>query len=118
MNTTSYFLQTPAGYWEGVDEFIFVNWKFARLDDDQPRYNGNRVTKGEDGKVSVELVGTVTPKELALIARMTGAGPDLSPNMTIPGGIVRDPEFVILRKGNQTILKKVGGDKFIAKKAA
>ncbi len=112
----TYFLQRPAGFWEQVDEFCYKNWKNA-VDEEMPRYNGNRVFL-DGGKVNLELVGVVTPKDLVLIARFCGAAAtDLSPNVTFPGGTVKEPEFVQFKKNNQTILKKINGPKFVARAA-
>ena len=116
-----FFLHRPAGFWEQVDEYTFKNWKQAMNEKgDGQRYSGNRIVKS-GAEVEFTATTKLTPRDFAFIARFTGAGADLSPNLTIPGGIVREPEFVQFNKISgghpQTILKKMNGPTFVAKAA-
>jgi Ni,Fe-hydrogenase I small subunit len=102
--------------WEEVDSYIFENWKNAILivegEPDAPRYNGNRFFVS-DGKVFLDFKTTLTAKDLAIIARLSGAtSQDFT--FTQPGGFAKDPEYVMIKFHNRTILKKNFGPAFKA----
>ena len=118
-----YFLQLSGGpHWEEVDEYIYKNWKFAvrekgSVDDSNDRrYSGNCVSI-VDNRVSVyfdkEAPG-ITTKDMAWIARMLGAAKHELDGY-VDKGIYTSPDYVMIKKNNATILKRVGGEAFTAK---
>lgn len=118
-----YFLQLNGkSQWEEVDEFIYKNWKFAvreksDVDDGEGcRYSGNGC-KVEDGRVDMVFSKEValSVKDMAWVARMLGAMKHDLDGFVQGGGIFVTPEYVMLKKGMQTILKRVGGEAFVAK---
>ena len=118
-----YFLQLNGkSQWEEVDEFIYKNWKFAVSEKGDVgrgegcRYSGNGV-KCEDGRVDMffSKESPLSVRDMAWVARMLGANKgDLDGYVQGPGIFV-SPEYVMLKKGLQTILKRVGGEAFVAK---
>jgi hypothetical protein len=113
--TTEYFLQRPDDIWEKVDDFTFKNWEKAVTADDTKRYNGNRVLRTPEGRLSV-ITEAMTPKDFGTLLRFLGISHNDSPP-SVPGGFLRSPEFVKFRRGSQILLHETNGETFIKKAA-
>jgi hypothetical protein len=112
-----YFLQLDGGKeaaWEEVDDFLFDNWKFAVTDSEKKRYNGNRV-RLEEGRISLQTESDLFALDVARIARFCGFG---GQPLETGRGFVISPEFVMLRRNRQTLLRKTHGSPFVAKEKA
>ena len=104
-----YLLQLNGGrQWEEVDEVVFAQWQHATEDkDDTPRYSGCRLTIGDSGEVTIQ--GTFAPEDFVLIARLTGCpGQNITPQLSLPGGIVLTPAYVPIVKKAKRVVRQVG----------
>ena len=104
----AYYLQRAnEQFWDAVDEFTYKNWSKAVRDDDSQQYNGNGVLVSETGVICRTVV-PFTANDIAHIARFTGAGREvLTPNYTMPGGIVREPVYVKMKMRTKTVLRDI-----------
>lgn len=106
---TEYYLQlADKSHWEKVDEFVYKNWEKAVAEDQQsPRYNGN-VLIMSDGGITSNIPTAITPKDFALIARFTGAGPAyVNGNIQEMNGLTKEPEFVRLRLRKKLVARDI-----------
>ncbi len=99
-------------HWELVDEFTFQHWEKARdTTDGKRRYNGNGVSHSKEG-ISIRCVAPLTADDIARIARFTNAGHNLiNVNYSMPGGIVREPDFIPMILRSKPVLREVKSGK-------
>jgi hypothetical protein len=102
-----YYLQLAGKQaWEKVDEFTFSHWEKALNADDSPRYSGARACRGE-GKFTVHA-DDLSKGDFGILTRFLGVSAHDSPG-SLPGGFIREPEFIKFRIGKKTVLREVGG---------
>lgn len=95
-----------------VNEFCFINMKFAVTDDGKPRYTGNYFKV--DGAVFTMQLKAVTLPLLTIMARILALQPATGSN---PNGWVKEPDMVKFHKGTSTFYyRPATGETLIVKK--
>ncbi len=115
----SFYLQKFDSTWEEVDQYTWDHAGEALSPDlSGPRFNGNEVIKDENG---ISIKGqNFTNKDVAGIYRFVGIDIREVSQLTVPGGLVRQPEYIHFKtkKGSNIIRQLTSGTNFVAHKAA
>jgi hypothetical protein len=114
----TYFLQRcdKDRTWEEVDDYLFKNWKYAKDDSGNPRYNGNRIFRNGSNIQFIQET-PLSSRDFVHIAKLGGATQnELSSG--IPGGFCKQPDFVELTKSGNNLIRKVGVETYKTKPAS
>lgn len=100
--------------WEKVDEFTFNNHHrcFIIINGNEiARYTGNRISKTPTGEITLDFKEALTSHSLGNVARFLEIK---IPQTTIPGGFLREPEFIEMKLRNKNTVHKNGGQTYKA----